>query len=134
MDVNSIMTWVLIIVGIVAYWKKGGNDAANNANSSLLQVAQANKMQIDQLIDKVKGLEERERMHLGDIGRLKGQIDEKDKTISILRTVDVSKNPVIMKSIQDSEKREERILVVLEQLMPLMKKMEQHFDGEAPRV
>lgn len=130
MDVNTLISVVALAASLFVYWRKGGNQASNEANAALLQVNQANKLQIEALQKDVAGLQERERSHIGEIGRLKGVIEEKEKQIAILQSVDLSKNPQLMKFIENSAAREEQTLQALKNIAEFMNKITVHFEKE----
>lgn len=142
MDAN---TWVMLIgiaVGLVVYWKKGGNQASSDANSALMQVTSANKLQIEQMSDKIKGLEDRERLNLGEIGRLNGVVSEKEARIKILENVRATLDPETAKILTyigsvaknsesfmtKSDGREDAILKALTRISEFMQKINDHMD------
>lgn len=129
-DFQTIVTTIAIIAGLVIYWRKGGNQASSEANASLLQLVAANKEQINQLQTRVETCEGLHRTNLGEIGRLKGIIEEKDKRISVLESVDIGKNPALMKFIENSAQREEKILTALQKVADFMGQINQHFETQ----
>lgn len=138
-EFSGVLAWVLSISGIIlaasgiyVFWKKGGNQASSDANVALLQLHQANKIQIEQAQKDILGLQDRERKHLGEIGRLNGVLEEKDKQIAVLQTVDITKNPMMLKFIENSAMREEKILNALTNIGTFMQNINKHFELAHP--
>lgn len=100
MDANTVVLTIGMIVGLVVYWKKGGNQASSDANVALKQVADAQKMEIEQLKERVTVCEGLHRENLSEVGRLKGVSEEKDKRIAILESVDITRNPSFLDFMQ----------------------------------
>lgn len=145
---QAIFAITLVIGGVVVYWRKGGNQATADANAALLQVTQANKMQIEQAQRDIAGLQERERANVQEIGRLNGVISEKDKQISILQSVDISKNPAFLKFMtytmqvaerseefmNKSSQREDKMLAAITSVGDFMQKINAHFEKHSPQA
>lgn len=102
MDLNSLLLMFGIASGIFLYWKRGGNQA----NTDILSMYRAR----DELQDKErKEMKDQIINMTTEIGRLTGLIEEKDKRIAILESVDISKNPVIDKIAKAASESEEFI-------------------------
>lgn len=89
MDTNTI----LIIVGFLGYsfvnWRKGGAQAS----SDVIALYKAR----DEVQDK-QHKENKDQINFltGEVGRLKGMLEEKDRRIATLERVDISHNPIMM--------------------------------------
>lgn len=123
MDSNTLLIFLGMVVGIFVYWRKGGNQASTDANASLKTVADARKMEIDDLKERVTTCEKLHRENLTERGRMQGIIEEKDKRITILESVDISRNPLIMKFIESSGKREDKILESLQKISTFLQQL-----------
>lgn len=144
--IATVTVIIAAIAGVIVFWRKGGNAASAEANNALLQVAAANKLQMEQMQKDIIGLQERERAQLGEIGMLKGELKAKDAQIAILQSVDISKNPAFLKFMtymtevsqradafmQKSDGREDKILFALQEVATFMEKINSHFDTTHP--
>lgn len=141
-NIPSYLTLIVVIAGVIVYAKKGGNKASSEANIALLQVADANKLQIEQLQKRVEVCEGLHRENLGEIGRLKGVNEEKDKRISILENVRATLDPETAKILAyigtvaknsesfmaNSQAREDKILAALERVGNFMESLTQRME------
>ncbi len=131
MDSNTVLLTIGVAIYLIIYWRKGGNQASTDANTSLKSVADARKMEIDDLKERVSTCEKLHRENLTERGRMQGIIEEKDKRIVVLESVDISRNPVIVSFIENSAKREERILDAMKQISDFMQKLNTHMETKA---
>jgi hypothetical protein len=68
----------------------------NKTGTVTRDVIETYKTRIDQLEQRVSICESLHRDNLGEIGRLKGVSEEKDKRITILESVDLKRNPELL--------------------------------------
>lgn len=96
MDVNSVLIFVGIVAGLIVYWKQGGNKASADVIAMYKARDEIQDKQRKELSDQVNAL-------TGEVGRLRGLMEEKDKRIQILESVDINRNPVMAKFIKRME-------------------------------
>lgn len=96
MDFNSVLLTVGMLVTLVAFWKKGGNQASSDVIAMYKARDEIQDKERKEMRDSISAL-------TGEVGRLKGLIEEKDKRIAILEGVDINKNPVMAKFIKRME-------------------------------
>lgn len=97
MDANTLLLFVGMLTGIFVYWKKGGNQAS----AEVLAMYKAR----DELNDKERE-DMKNRIHVltGDVGKLRGIIEEKNKRIDLLESIVQGRNPEMLKFMQDLTK------------------------------
>lgn len=97
MDANT----ALLIIGFIGYavvnWKKGGNQASADVIALYKARDEVQDKQHKENKDQINYL-------TGEVGRLRGLIEEKDKRIATLEQVDISRNPVMLQFIEKINK------------------------------
>lgn len=111
-----VVPWLIVLGMIFTYWRKGGNAAAESANVSLLQLAEANKAEIASLTKRIETCEGLHRTNLSERGKLEGQISEKDKRIAILESVSLDKNPQTMEFMKSISSLMQEILTFMQEI------------------
>lgn len=96
MDANSVLIFIGMIAGMYVYWRKGGNQASSEIISMYKARDEIQDKERKEMRDSISNL-------TGEVGRLKGLIEEKDKRIAILESVDIQRNPVMAKFIKRME-------------------------------
>lgn len=135
MDANTLLIFVGMIAGIFVYWKKGGNQAS----SDVIAMYKAR----DELQDKDrKEMRDQISSMTGKIGRLEGIIEEKDKRIKILESVDIARNPAMLKFMEYitrvtersekymdfTEKESQQIMSILVEIKTFMGNINSHME------
>lgn len=135
MDGNSVLIFVGMVAGLYVYWKRGGVQASGE----VISMYKAR----DELQDK-----ERKEMRTqisdmtGKIGRLEGIIEEKDKRIKVLESVDISRNPVMLKFMEYltkvadrsekymdfTEKESQQVMSILAEIKTFMGNINSHME------
>ena len=133
-SIQPVVITVAVIASVVAYWWKGGNVASVEANTSLRQVADARKDEIEQLTKRVGTCEQLHRENLKEIGNLQGRNQ-------LLEELFKNRNPETMEFMKymtgigqrsesfmaKSDAREDKILTALQQVSSFMGKINDHF-------
>lgn len=137
MDFNSVLLTVGLIAGIFVYWRKGGNQAS----AEVLAMYKAR----DELADKER-IEMKEKISTmtGEIGKLKGILEEKNKRIDLLEAVVQGRNPEMVKFMQDLTKVSKEseafmtsfkdLPAILGEIKTFMHNINQHMESAHPTV
>jgi len=137
MDTDNLLTLLVLAIGVFVYWRKGGNSAA----SEVIEMYKNRDTLQDKQLTDIKHQLERQT---GEIGRLNGVIEEKDKRLQILEDIAKNRNPemaefmrYITKVAAESEKRMaktdemmaafEQLPGILVEIRDFMQKTNEHF-------
>ncbi len=144
-DILSLAEFIAIILvalaGVIVYWKKGGN----KADGDLISRYEArDKLNSTDMTEMKRQIHDQQK----DIGRLNGILEEKDKQIAILQSVDLTKNNALAEFMkyttgvsqkadgfmEKSSAREDKILLALQEVSvglikigDFMQKINDHF-------
>lgn len=135
MDTNSVLLFVGMVAGLFIYWKKGGVQASNE----IIAMYKAR----DELQDKERKEMSKQLHEMTEkIGRLSGIIEEKDKRIKILESVDITRNPAMLKFMEYltkvaerseqymdfTEKESNQVMGILVEIKTFMGNINQHME------
>lgn len=136
-DISPFLT-LIAIVGLAAgnfftNFKTGGSNVSKEVIANYKELQAQLKDEIaavrKQREDQERHFNEQINTLTGQLGQMKGKLEEKEKQIEILQGVDLSKNPAMLKFMQNSDDREGKILEALKQIAEFMGKVNQHFDA-----
>lgn len=134
---DNLLTLFVLAIGVFVYWRKGGNSAA----SEVIEMYKNRDTLQDKQLTEIKNQLERQT---GEIGRLNGVIEEKDKRLQILEDIAKNRNPEMTKFMEyitkvasESESRMmkqdelmstfEQLPGILKEIRDFMQKMNNHF-------